>query len=193
MGPLVRVGGNSQEASTLYTQGFANNMIIEKVKVDGVGDNRVFHPNSSDLLSILLQTVTPTINYSPDIFYMMANVSNIVDAHWFFGLSFNQSAVETQSPNVPLVAQTAQQMLGYHLLGLQLSNEPDLSVAGCEGFPPDTYCPWRTGIPIITSVRLAGPFKITQPSSTKSRPRSSRTRHWKTNNFSSVHLSAVTR
>ena len=58
----------------------------------------------------------------------MANVSNIVDAHWFFGLSFNESAVETMSTNVPLVAQTAQEMLGYHLLGLQLSNEPDLSV-----------------------------------------------------------------
>jgi hypothetical protein len=36
MGPLVRVGGNSQEASTLYPDGFANHMIIEKVKVDGV-------------------------------------------------------------------------------------------------------------------------------------------------------------
>ncbi|KAJ9111439.1 hypothetical protein QFC19_001208 [Naganishia cerealis] len=108
MGPLVRVGGNSQEASTLYPQGFDGHAIIEKVRADG--------------------TVTPTINYSPDIFYMMANVSNMVDAHWFFGLSFNQSAVETQSPNVPLVAQTAQQMLGYHLLGLQLSNEPDLYV-----------------------------------------------------------------
>ena len=59
---------------------------------------------------------------------MMANVSNIVDAHWFFGLSFNESAVETMSTNVPLVAQTAQEMLGYHLLGLQLSNEPDLLV-----------------------------------------------------------------
>ncbi|KAJ9114611.1 hypothetical protein QFC22_005484 [Naganishia vaughanmartiniae] len=106
MGPLVRVGGNSQEASTLYPDGFAAHAIIQKVKVDG--------------------TVTPTINYSPDIFYMMSNISSTVDAHWFFGLSFNQSAVETMSPNVPLVAQTAQQMLGYHLLGLQLSNEPDL-------------------------------------------------------------------
>lgn len=42
MGPLVRVGGNSQEASTLYSQGFANNLIIEKVKVDGVSTCGLF-------------------------------------------------------------------------------------------------------------------------------------------------------
>ena len=38
MGPLGRVGGNSQEASTLYPDGFDNHMIIEKVKVDGVSE-----------------------------------------------------------------------------------------------------------------------------------------------------------
>lgn len=104
---------------------------------------------------------------------MMANVSNIVDAHWFFGLSFNESAVETQSANVPLVAQTAQEMLGYHLLGLQLSNEPDLSVMpGREAFPRMLIHLAFIGTPIIISVKLAGPYRITQPSSMRSRQRS---------------------
>jgi hypothetical protein len=56
----------------------------------------------------------------------MANISAITDTEWFFGLPFNQSDVDNQIPNIPEIAQYAQQILGSKLLGLQLGNEPDL-------------------------------------------------------------------
>jgi hypothetical protein len=74
------------------------------------------------------QTATPIINYAPALFDAMLNISNAVDAEWFFGISFNESAVSTQSANVPLAAQYAAEILGQHLKGLQIGNEPDLYV-----------------------------------------------------------------
>jgi hypothetical protein len=56
----------------------------------------------------------------------MANISSLVGAEWFFGLSFNESAVDTPSGNVPLAAGEAQRILGTNLRGLALGNEPDL-------------------------------------------------------------------
>jgi hypothetical protein len=73
-----------------------------------------------------VQTSTPTINYSDDLFYAMANISAVVGVDWYFGLPFNQSAVENKSDNIYEVAQTAQAILGERLLGLQMGNEPDL-------------------------------------------------------------------
>jgi len=58
----------------------------------------------------------------------MLNISSNTDTEWFFGISFNESAVTTASANVPLAAQYAAQILGSHLKGLQIGNEPDLYV-----------------------------------------------------------------
>lgn len=106
-GPIIRVGGNSQESSTLFTDGSGGDT-VDKLKV---GDN---------------PTSTPQINYTPELLYLMANVSALVNAEWYFGLSFNQSAVESRSPNVALAASHAQQILGPNLRGLAMGNEPDL-------------------------------------------------------------------
>jgi hypothetical protein len=72
------------------------------------------------------QTSTPTINYSYDLFYAMSNISAVVDVDWYFGLPFNQSAVDNKIPNIWEIAQAAQAILGNKLLGLQMGNEPDL-------------------------------------------------------------------
>lgn len=56
----------------------------------------------------------------------MLNISANTDTEWFFGISFNETAVSTDSTNVPLAAQYAAQILGTHLKGIQIGNEPDL-------------------------------------------------------------------
>lgn len=56
----------------------------------------------------------------------MANISAIVGVDWYFGLPFNQSAVDNKIANIYEVAQMAQGILGERLLGLQMGNEPDL-------------------------------------------------------------------
>jgi hypothetical protein len=56
----------------------------------------------------------------------MLNITSNTQTEWFFGISFNESAVATSSPNGPLAAQYAAQILGTHLKGLQIGNEPDL-------------------------------------------------------------------
>lgn len=58
----------------------------------------------------------------------MAEISTLTDTNWYFGLSFNETAVTGRSENIPLAATQAQSILGDKLLGLQLSNEPDLYV-----------------------------------------------------------------
>ena len=56
----------------------------------------------------------------------MSNISAVVDVDWYFGLPFNQSAVDNKIPNIWEIAQAAQAILGNNLLGLQMGNEPDL-------------------------------------------------------------------
>lgn len=105
----MRIGGNTQEASTYFSQGLTDGAMIEKIYAEGAA-----------------VTGTPTINYSPDLFYAMANVSSLVGTEWYFGLPFNQSAVENQIENIPEIVSKAQEVLGDKLLGLQMGNEPDL-------------------------------------------------------------------
>jgi hypothetical protein len=64
--------------------------------------------------------------YSPLLLYTLSNISSLVGAEWFFGLSFNQSSAEHPTGNVPIAAQYAQEILGTKLRGLALANEPDL-------------------------------------------------------------------
>lgn len=56
----------------------------------------------------------------------MANISSLVNAEWYFGLSFNESSVTDGDANLPLVVEYSQQILGSFLRGLGLGNEPDL-------------------------------------------------------------------
>ncbi|BEJ01656.1 hypothetical protein CcaverHIS631_0603380 [Cutaneotrichosporon cavernicola] len=109
-GPVIRVGGNTQEKSTLFVNGLPEGGILQKIK---------------EALS-LSPTNTPIISYSLDLLYLLSNVSSLVDAQWYFGLSFNQTAVAAGSINMPLAAGYAQKILGPHLRGLAVGNEPDL-------------------------------------------------------------------
>lgn len=106
-GPVIRVGGNTQESSTLVFDKDA--ATTEKIKIHN------YSP-----------TQTPIINYTPELLYVMANISSLIDVEWYFGLSFNETSVTTQNPNVPLAAEWIQRILGSNLRGLALGNEPDL-------------------------------------------------------------------
>jgi len=66
------------------------------------------------------------VNYSPLLFYTMSNISALVSAEWFYGLSFNQSAAANPTVNAPTAAEWAQKVLGNNLRGLAIGNEPDL-------------------------------------------------------------------
>ncbi|WVW82605.1 hypothetical protein I302_104616 [Kwoniella bestiolae CBS 10118] len=110
VGPVIRVGGNSQEGSSIFVDGLADGAVLDKIKVsEGVTD-------------------TPLINYSLELFYLMSNITSLVGADWYFGLSFNESAVDSPTGNVPIAAKWAQDILGEHLLALSVGNEPDLYV-----------------------------------------------------------------
>lgn len=108
VGPVIRVGGNTQEKSSIFAGGLPEGGCIQKVKATDT------------------PTDTPTISYSPDLLYTLANISSLIGIEWYFGLAFNQSSSATISDNVALAAGYAQQILGPHLRGLALGNEPDL-------------------------------------------------------------------
>ena len=112
-GPIVRVGGNTQDSSTLFVDGLPDGSdTIQKIKE---GEDR--YGNA---------ITTPVINYSLNVLYAMANISSLVGTQWYFGLAFNQSDVTDIGDNPSLVAEYAQEILGDNLLGLVVGNEPDL-------------------------------------------------------------------
>lgn len=111
-GPIIRVGGNTQDSSTLYVDGLPNGETIEKIKV---GQDK--YGNAIN---------TPVINFSPDLFYTMSNITSLVGAQWYFGIAFNESDVTQLTHNPPVVAEYAQNILGTSLRGLVVGNEPDL-------------------------------------------------------------------
>lgn len=112
-GPLVRVGGNTQDSSTLFVKGLPDGASVNKIKGQSVA-------NAGDSKTI---QVTPIINYSLDLLYTMSNITALVGAEWYFGLAFNES---DPSPNIALVAEWSSRILGDSLKGLALGNEPDL-------------------------------------------------------------------
>ncbi|KDQ23855.1 glycoside hydrolase family 79 protein [Pleurotus ostreatus PC15] len=100
---LVRVGGNTQETATL---------------VDSLPDGRALE---KDLLGVSNPTQTPPLLFTPEILYMMNNISSLVNVRWFLGIPFNDTN------NFRLgIAETGTAILGDYLIGLQAGNEPDL-------------------------------------------------------------------
>ncbi|KJA24887.1 glycoside hydrolase family 79 protein [Hypholoma sublateritium FD-334 SS-4] len=101
---LIRIGGNTQEFATLVpTDSIANGHTFSK---EDSGSNQT--------------TKTPAVLYTQDMFYMAANISQMLNVKWFMGIPFNDSV------NWRLeIAENAQAIIGDNLLGLQAANEPD--------------------------------------------------------------------
>jgi hypothetical protein len=70
------------------------------------------------------KTNTPIVNYDPDIFYLMGNITTLLDTTWFFGLPYDNPSNNT---GISEIAVIVEDILGSSLLGFQLGNEPDLS------------------------------------------------------------------
>ncbi|KAG6810056.1 hypothetical protein H0H92_013528 [Tricholoma furcatifolium] len=101
----IRVGGNTQETAVL---------------VDSTPDGRILE---KDINGASNPTQTPPLVFTPDLLYMMRNISSLVDIRWFLGVPFNDTT------NFRLgIAEQGQAILGDYLLGLQAGNEPDLYV-----------------------------------------------------------------
>ncbi|KAI0772366.1 glycoside hydrolase family 79 protein [Trametes elegans] len=102
----IRVGGNTQETAYI---------------VDHLDDGKMMEKNKEDASN---PTSTPVLAFTPDLIYMLANVSSLINAKWYLGVPFNDTS------NWRLqVAELSETILGDNLLGLQASNEPDLYAA----------------------------------------------------------------
>ncbi|KAF8651053.1 hypothetical protein AX16_004916 [Volvariella volvacea WC 439] len=111
----IRLGGNTQE--------FASH-------VDYIPDHRAVAKETD--VDPRNPTLTPSTVYTDDLFYMMGNISALVNLEWFLGIPFNDTT------NWRLqIAELAQNILGDRLAGLQAGNEPDLYAA--HHHRPETY------------------------------------------------------
>ncbi|EDR09602.1 glycoside hydrolase family 79 protein [Laccaria bicolor S238N-H82] len=113
----IRVGGNTQETAVLVPS-TPDGKILEK-----------------DIAGASNPTQTPPLIFTPDFIYMMGNISALVNIRWHLGIPFNDTS------NFRLgIAELGEAVLGDHLIGLQVGNEPDLYVA--HGHRPSTYGPY---------------------------------------------------
>ncbi|KAJ7884879.1 glycoside hydrolase family 79 protein [Mycena leptocephala] len=115
----VRVGGNSQESATL-------------VPASSIPDGKILQKN---LTGVTGTTQTPPLEYSDELFYMMSNISSLVNVNWFLGIPW----FVTQPFDLAIVG-AAERILGGRVIGYQASNEPDLYNA--HGHRPATYGPF---------------------------------------------------
>ncbi|CAL1698442.1 unnamed protein product [Somion occarium] len=102
----IRVGGNTQETAVLVDS-LSSGKIMEKDK-----------EASSN------PTLTPTLYITPEILYMLRNVSSLLNARWYLGIPMN----DTNNPRLQ-IGEAAEAILGDFLLGFQLGNEPNLYAA----------------------------------------------------------------
>ncbi|CAK5268206.1 unnamed protein product [Mycena citricolor] len=109
----VRIGGNTQDTAAMVPALPSGRMLMKDK-----------HSNSS----------TPPLLYTPEVIYLLANISSLVNVGWYLGIPLN----DTQHPQLE-IAEVAERILGDRLLGLQVGNEPDLYPAHNRRSP--TYGP----------------------------------------------------
>ncbi|KAJ6507835.1 hypothetical protein C8R47DRAFT_1208860 [Mycena vitilis] len=119
----VRVGGNTQETATMVSTLPDGKMMEKKL-------SQTYEP----LDTPQLQMFTPPLLYTPEVVYMLANISSLVNVQWYLGIPLN----DTQNLRLK-IAEVAETVLGTNLLGLQVGNEPDQY--GIHGHRPITYSP----------------------------------------------------
>ncbi|KAF5376627.1 hypothetical protein D9615_007857 [Tricholomella constricta] len=100
---FIRMGGNTQETAVL---------------VDRTPNGRMLEKNNTGLIN---PTQTPPLVFTPDLLYLMRNISSLVNVRWFLGIPFLLN-----TPSRLDIAEQGQAILGDYLIGLQAGNEPDL-------------------------------------------------------------------
>ncbi|KAJ7181191.1 glycoside hydrolase family 79 protein [Mycena filopes] len=115
---MVRVGGNTQESAHL---------------VATLPDDRILQKNLSGVTGT---TQTPPLDYTPELLYLMRNISSLVNVHWFLGIPW----FVTNPFDLGIVG-PSQEILGDHLLGYQAANEPDQYSIPSHGHRTSDYSP----------------------------------------------------
>ena len=69
----------------------------------------------------MAKTETPALLYTPEILYLLSNISALLPVKWYLGVPLN----DTTDLRLE-IAEYGQRILGDNLLGLQVGNEPDL-------------------------------------------------------------------
>ncbi|KAI0354195.1 glycoside hydrolase family 79 protein [Trametes cingulata] len=113
----VRVGGNTQETARMVME-LEDGKAIEKQKVD---------TNNP--------TQTPALLYTPEVLYLLSNISSLVNVKWYLGVPLN----DTSDLRLEIV-EWGERILGDNLIGLQVGNEPDLYQR--HGHRPEGYGPF---------------------------------------------------
>ncbi|KAI0659526.1 glycoside hydrolase family 79 protein [Cubamyces menziesii] len=113
----VRVGGNTQETARMV-QSLEDGKAIEKQQVDSNNP-----------------TQTPALLYTPEILYLLSNISSLVNVKWYLGVPLN----DTSDLRLE-IAEWGERILGDNLIGLQVGNEPDLYQR--HGHRPEGYGPY---------------------------------------------------
>ncbi|KAJ7092343.1 glycoside hydrolase family 79 protein [Mycena belliarum] len=113
----VRTGGNTQEYA-FFVNELPFGAAIAKQKAD---------TNNP--------TETPAVIYTIDYFYLLSNISSLVNVKWYLGIPFNETA-----PFRLDIVHHGEAILGENLLGLQAANEPDLYADHKQR--PETYSPF---------------------------------------------------
>ncbi|KAI0051175.1 glycoside hydrolase family 79 protein [Auriscalpium vulgare] len=116
----VRVGGNTQENAELVPAGvLPNNSILAK-----------------DYSSTFTATGSHPLAYTTDLLYMMANISDFTNTHWYLGVPFFNT-----TPFSLEIVEQAQAIIGDRMLGFQAGNEPDLYAVPPRTNRPVGYAP----------------------------------------------------
>ncbi|KAJ6561989.1 glycoside hydrolase family 79 protein [Mycena capillaripes] len=98
----VRVGGNTQDTATMFSS-LPGGKMMEKEAQDTANP-----------------THTPALLFTPDVLYMLANISALVNVDWYLGIPMNDTT------NLRLgIAEAGEAILGDKLVGFQVGNEPD--------------------------------------------------------------------
>ncbi|KAJ7634683.1 glycoside hydrolase family 79 protein [Roridomyces roridus] len=103
----VRVGGNTQDYAFF---------------VETLPEDRAISKQSADTNN---PTQTPAVIYTMDLFYLLGNVSALVDVKWYLGKFLSVPFNDTSDFRLQIV-EYGEAVLGDHLLGIQVANEPDL-------------------------------------------------------------------
>ncbi|KAF7344500.1 hypothetical protein MSAN_01931900 [Mycena sanguinolenta] len=99
----MRIGGNTQEFA-FYVDSLPEDRAISKQKADSNNP-----------------TQTPAVIYTMDLFYLLSNISSLVNVKWYIGVPFN----DTSDFRFQIV-EYSEAILGDNLIGIQVGNEPDL-------------------------------------------------------------------
>ncbi|KAI0742962.1 hypothetical protein C8Q80DRAFT_945246 [Daedaleopsis nitida] len=113
----IRVGGNTQETAFV---------------VDSLPDGAMIEKDKEDASN---PTSTPVLALTNEFFYMLANVSSLVNIQWYLGIPFNDTANWRFQ-----IVEKGEAILGDRLLALQAANEPDLY--GAHGHRDSNYSPY---------------------------------------------------